>query len=139
MCISKLSNVKVKWNGEGHLKVDVVVWGVGSQNRPGPTPRREVDESNYRGQGEGATPPLRAAHSTEPKPQVSRSWLPAAMIQLPDAHHMASPRLPFYRLSQITLSEVGVYRLVHGSKPVTVSSLTQVFLRFVKYGTVGIL
>lgn len=45
-------------------------WGrrVGSQNRPGPTPRREVDESNYRGQGEGATPPLRAAHSTEPKP-----------------------------------------------------------------------
>lgn len=37
-----------------------------NQNRAGSTPRREVDESNYRGQGEGATPPLRAAHSTEP-------------------------------------------------------------------------
>lgn len=34
--ISKLSNFKVKWNGEGHLKVEVVVWGArtGQGRRP---------------------------------------------------------------------------------------------------------
>lgn len=39
-----------------------------SQNRAGSTPRREVDESNYRGQGEGATP-----HSAAPRCALNRT------------------------------------------------------------------